>query len=60
MLIVGTRVKVNQTHSGTITGYAIEGSTVLYLVEMDSGFYSQDKRLFVSTIVARSDNVTEE
>jgi len=60
MLSVGTRVNVNGSHKGTITGYGIEDRTVLYLIEMDSGFYSQDKRLYVSTIVAHSDNVTEE
>lgn len=60
MLSVGTRVKVNQTHFGTITGYGIEDSTVVYLIEMDYGFHSQDKGLFVSKIVAHPDSVKEE
>lgn len=73
LLPIGTRVVVHGTHKGHVAGYGFQAETVAaygaghdvatrpyYLVRLDAGFWAEGRTMFVSTITASPDNVTEE
>lgn len=61
---IGMRVSMNGwNHTGTVVGLVPEishrGGKTFVVVDLDQGFYSEDRSTFVSLLVAHADSLSE-
>ena len=59
MLKIGTRVaiKAKGLMPGRIRGYGFDGTVLKYLVDLETGLWTEDKSVFVSILVVDPSNL---